>query len=127
MEKELPQLEALIDAAAILIEDNDPDWDSSQTQGVRPWTHCIPIPFGQCGRRAMKVLREAQRPMTVRQVATEVLSECGKDHPEADVLRRVQNAIENSFRNYRGRYVQSSGKYPAQWRAINKPEITFDP
>ncbi|MEM6858612.1 MAG: hypothetical protein AAF559_12135 [Pseudomonadota bacterium] len=127
MEKELLKLEALIAAAVALLKDNDPDWDPSQAQGIRPWTHCIPIPFGQCGRRGMKVLRQAKRSMTVRQIAREVLSECGVEDPEAEVLNRVQNAIGTSFRHFRGKFTESSGQYPAQWRAINKPEITFDP
>lgn len=127
MEAELPKLDGLIDAAKALIRDNDPDWSPDHTPAIKPWTHHIPVPFGQCGRRGLNVLRDAQRPMTVRQVAKEVLSDCGVDEPEPDVLRRVQNAIETSFRHYRGRTTESSGQYPAQWRAINKPDLTFDP
>lgn len=127
MEAELPKLDGLVAAAQALLRDNDPDWDPSHTPAIRPWTHHIPVPFGQCGRRAMKVLREATRPMTVRQVAREVLGECGVEEPERDVLRRVQNAIEASFRHHRGRTTESSGRYPAQWRAINRPELLYDP
>lgn len=127
MEAELPELTKLIAAAEALLKDNDPDWDPSQTRSIKPWTHHIPVPFGQCGRRGLKVLRDAKRAMTVRQVAQEVLSDCGVEEPEPDVLRRVQNSIESSFRHYRGQTVESSGRYPAQWRAINKPQIDFDP
>ena len=65
--------------------------------------------------------------MTVRDVAKAVLRDVGQEEPDRETLRRVQNAIEASFRKFRGRTVESSGQYPAQWRAINKPEITFDP
>lgn len=127
MEAEIPQLDILIEAAETLIKDNDPSWSADDTPGVRPWTHHIPVPFGQCGRRGLATLRNAERPMSVRQVAIEVLSDCGVDDPEAAVLHRVQNAIESSFRHYKNQTVTSSGRYPAQWRAINKPGIQFDP
>jgi hypothetical protein len=65
--------------------------------------------------------------MTVREVAKTVLRDVGCEAPDAETLRRVQNAVEASFRKFRGRTVESSGKYPAQWRAINKPDVTFDP
>lgn len=127
LEAKIPELEKLISAAEILLRDNDPDWSPDDTPSIKPWTHHIPVPFGQCGRRGLKVLRETDQPMSVRQVAREVLRQCDVTQPEPETLRRVQNSIESSFRKFRGRTVESSGKYPAQWRAINKPEITFDP
>jgi hypothetical protein len=127
LEARIPQLERLIESARLLLEDADPDWQEEQAPPVKPWTHHIPVPFGQCGRRGMQVLRKSEVPMTVREVAKTVLREVGCEAPDAETLRRVQNAVEASFRKFRGRTVESSGKYPAQWRAINKPEITFDP
>lgn len=127
MEARIPELEKLIEAAAMLLRDNDPEWDAEETPALKPWTHSIPVPFGQCGRRGLKVLREANLPMTVRQIAIRVLDDCNIADPDKDTLRRVQNAIESSFRKFDGRAVESSGRYPKQWRAINKPEIEFDP
>ncbi|WP_298336403.1 hypothetical protein [uncultured Erythrobacter sp.] len=127
MEAELPKFDQLIEATELLLRDNDPDFDPNETPGLKPWTHHIPVPFGQCGRRGMKVLKEADCAMSVRQVAKQVLCEVGVDEPELETLRRVQNAIESSFRKFDGRTVESSGEYPKQWRAINKPEIKFDP
>lgn len=127
MEARVPELEKLIEAAAMLLKDNDPEWDAEETPALKPWTHHIPVPFGQCGRRGLNALREANRPMTVRQIAVHVLDDCNTPDPDKDTLRRVQNAIESSFRKFDGRSVESSGRYPKQWRAINKAEIEFDP
>lgn len=121
------ELEPLIAAAELLLRDNDPDWNPEETPALKPWTHHIPVPFGQCGRRGMSVLRDAQQPMTTRQVAFEVLRECGESAPDRETLKRVKDAIEATFRKFRGRSVEASGRYPMQWRAINKPEIEFDP
>ena len=127
LEARIPDLERLIESARTLLADIDPSWSPEQTQAVKPWTHNIPVPFGQCGRRGLACLRAAERPMTVRQVARQVLNEVGCAEPDIQTLRRVQIAIEASFRKFRGRTVESSGKYPAEWRAINKPEMPFGP
>lgn len=127
LEARIPHLERLIESARMLLEDADPEWEDAEAPPLKPWTHHIPVPFGQCGRRGMAILRKSEDPMTVRQVAKAVLRDVGCEEPDKETLRRVQNAVEASFRKFRGRTVESSGKYPAQWRAINKPEITFDP
>ncbi len=127
LEDRIPELERQIETTRIILHDVDPDWDPDGERAIKPWTHNIPVPFGQCGRRAMAVLRSASLPMTARQVALQVLLEVGCEQPELQTLRRTQCAIESSFRKFKGRTVESSGKYPAQWRAINKPQVTFDP
>ncbi|KLE31090.1 hypothetical protein [Aurantiacibacter gangjinensis] len=127
LEAELPKLDELIRASELLLKDNDPDFDPDENPPLKPWTHHIPVPFGQCGRRGLKVLKEANAAMSVRQVAQQVLREVGVDEPELETLRRVQNAIESSFRKFDGRTVESSGAYPKQWRSIVKRELKFDP
>ena len=126
LEASIGKLEALIASAAMLLEDADPDWDREQTPAVKPWTHSLPVPFGTCGRRGMEVLRKARMPMTSRQIAIEVLRQNGTEDPDKMLIQRTLNAIEASMRKFRGRTVESSGKYPAQWRSIANPDIDFD-
>ena len=126
IEASIPKLEALIASAVMLLEDADPTWQREQTPAVKPWTHLLPVPFGSCGRRGMEVLRQADRPMTSRQIALEVLRQSGTENPDKQTIQRTLNAIESSMRKFRGRTVESSGKYPAQWRSIAKQEIDFD-
>lgn len=126
LEEDIPRLESLIASAKMLLLDAYPDWKPEDTPPIKPWTHHIPIPFGSCGRRGMEVLRKADKGLTTREVARIVLSDVGHDEPDREVLRRVQTAIEASFRKFVGRTTESSGKYPAQWRAINRPDLTFD-
>lgn len=122
---EAERLSALVESAALLLEDADPTFQREQVKAVRPWTHGLPVPFGTCGRRGMAVLREAEGAMTVRQIATEVLRRIGIEAPEQKVMQRTVNAIEASLRKHRGRGVESSGKYPAQWRASHRPDLPF--
>lgn len=127
LSEKVTDLERQIVNARNALLDVHPEWKPESTPAVKPWTHHIPVPFGQCGRRGMNLLRLADRPMTVRQVAFEVLRECGSSDPDRQTLKRVQNAIEAAFRKREGRMIESSGRYPKQWRAINKPEIEFGP
>ncbi|MBB4642878.1 hypothetical protein [Rhizorhapis suberifaciens] len=93
LEERARKLEALIGAAAILLKDISPDWTPEQTAPVRPRTHTLPVPYGSCGRRAMDVLRRADKPMTVRQIAMEILREAKKDIPEPNVSYALASPI----------------------------------
>lgn len=127
LKAEAERLEMLVESAALLLEDVDPSFQRDRVKAVKPWTHGLPVPFGTCGRRGMAVLREADGAMTVREIATEVLRRVGVENPDSKTMQRTVNAIEASLRKHRGRGVESSGKYPAQWRATHKPEIGFGP
>lgn len=127
LEARIPKLEALIESAAMLLEDADPAWKREQTRPVKPFTHLIPVPFGSCGRRALEVLREADRPMSAREVAVEVLRQSGNETADPAMIQRTVTNVDACFRKHEGRAVESSGKYPKQWRSIANPEIGFDP
>jgi hypothetical protein len=131
---ELPALEAraakldvLAQSAAMLLQEENGEWGPDQSPPVRPWTHTLPIAFGTCGRRAMEILRHADRAMTVREITLEVLRQVGCTDPDRATLQKAQNAVDSSLRNHRGRGVESSDKYPAQWRVTGRTEIAFDP
>ena len=127
LEARIPKLEALIECAALLLRDGCAEWEPKQSPPVRPFSHHIPIPFGSCGRRAMEIVRLAKAPMTVREIALEVLRQAGVDQPDAKVMQQTHNAVHAALKQRKGRWVESSGKYPAQWRSIAKPEIEFEP
>ncbi len=85
LEKRIPELERLIESARMLLQDNDPNWSPHETPPIKPWTHHIPVPFGQCGRRGLAVLRTSAKAMTVREVAKLVLRDVGCE--ELDLYR----------------------------------------
>lgn len=126
LEAAIPDLEASIASAAMLLKRSNPDWEPEQTPPVQPWTHQLTVPFGSCGRRAMEVLRLADRPMTAREIALQVLRESGDGATDPKLIQRTTNSILASLRKHQGRTVESSGKYPAQWRTIAKKDIEFD-
>jgi hypothetical protein len=125
LEGRAAELNALITAATLLLNDAG-GWQPDQTPPVRPWTHAIPIPYGSCGRRAMNILRLSDKPMTVREIALEVLRQAGVDHPDRETAQRTHNAVHATLKARRGRSVEASGKYPAQWRCLVNQGIEFD-
>lgn len=127
LEARIQKLEPLIESAAMLLKDADPSWERGQTRPVKPFTHLIPVPFGSCGRRALGVLRQAGRAMTAREVALEVLRQCGSDNADPNVVQRTVTNVDACFRRHEGRSLESSGKYPKQWRSIANPDLQFDP
>jgi hypothetical protein len=120
------RLKALTASAAMLLQEEDAHWQEADSPPVRPWTHTLPIRFGSCGRRAMEVLREAERAMTVREITLEVLRRAGVTDPDRATLQRTQNAVDSSLRAHRGKGVESSDSYPAQWRCEGRPGVEFD-
>lgn len=126
LEARIPKLEALIESAAMLLEDVDPAWQRSETRPTKPFTHLLPVPFGSCSRRALEVLRLADKPMTAREIAVEVLRQSGSEATDRKIIERTTNTILASLRKHAGRSVESSGKYPAQWRSIVNPDVEFD-
>lgn len=127
LESRVAKLSKLAESASMLLQEDCDNWQPEDTPPVRPWTHSLPIPFGTCGRRALEVLRGAERALTVREITLQVLQQVGVVDPDRETLQRAQNAVDSSLRNHRGRGVESSGRYPAQWRSTARLEITFDP
>jgi hypothetical protein len=127
LEARIPKLEALISSAAMLLEDADPSWRREQTPPIKPFSHLLLVPFGSCGRRGLEVLRQADRPMTAREIALEVLRQSGNEDADRHVVQRTVTAIDACLRSHSGRSVEpSTGKYPKQWRSLANPEVTFD-
>jgi hypothetical protein len=127
LEARIPKLEALIASAALLLKDASSDWEPEHSPAVRPFSHNIPIPFGSCGRRALEIVRLADKPMTVRQIAQEVLRQAGIEQPDPKVMQQTHSAVHAALKQRKGRWVESSGKYPAQWRSVIKAGVGFDP
>ena len=126
LEASIPELEGSIASTAMLLKRSNPDWSPESTPPIQPWTHTLPIPFGSCGRRGMEVLRLANKPMTAREIAMQVLREVGAEDSDPKIIQRTTNTVEASLRKFRGRTVESSGKYPAQWRTVAKKDVEFD-
>ena len=116
MRERLWELEMLIEAIETLIRSDHPDWQRDTINPVRPNVHQIPIKLGNASRIAMDVLRTATEPLTVREIAREVLRREGLDDPNSSTLDKVTNTIGAALKNRRGTVVESDCLWPARWR-----------
>jgi hypothetical protein len=127
LQSRIAELQELIESAAKLLQGIYPTWTPDQTDPVIPWTHTQAVPYGQCGRRALEVIRDSNVPVTTRQIAVKVLQGIGLKEPDRETVRKTIIAVEASLRSYRGKTIESSGKFPMQWRSIINPDIEFVP
>ena len=116
LEASLPKLEASIASTAILLKRSNPEWTPDHTPPVQPWTHHLTVPFGTCGRRGMAVLRLANKPMTGREIALQVLRESGDENPDPKLIQRTLNERDGPDVLRARPYVASATKTGIEWR-----------
>ena len=122
MRERLWEIDTLVNACEAIIKDDHPDWTSDRIRPLQPFVHKIPVKIGNASRLALQALREADRPLTIREIAIEVLRREGHDNPDADTEGRVANAVGNALRKHAkaGTPIQSDGQWPARWSVSNK-------
>lgn len=76
LEERAAKLDSLVLSAAALLKEENAQWSESDSPPVKHKEHKLPIPLGTCGRRALEVLRTADKAMTVREIT--VSSECDR-------------------------------------------------
>lgn len=115
----LCEIESLISACETIIKSDHPDWTRDHLSASRPFVHKIPIRLGSATKQGLDVLRLADNPLTVREIAIEVLRREGHESPTTETITKVANTIGNGLRKKpRGEYLDHDGGWPARWWAI---------
>lgn len=122
MRERLWEIDELVKACEAIIRSDHPAWTRDHLKPATPFVHKIPVRFGHASKLALDVLRQAGKPMRVKDIAIEVLRREGQDNATTEVIEKVANAIGNALRKKKGLgYVETDGGYPALWRAV-KPK-----
>ena len=116
------QVENLIAAAELLITAKNPEWQTEKVKPKRRNSHTSPVPFGELGRSALAILRDAPTPMRTRDIARMVLLDQRHTDPDRLVLDRVTNSLSNYLGSHEGDLVESEEHYPKLWRVIRENE-----
>jgi hypothetical protein len=120
MRERLWEIETLVSACETIIKSDHPAWTRDHLKALRPFVHKIPVKLGSASKLALDVLRLADRPLTVKEIAIEVLRR--EDHPNPDTatITKVANTIGNTLRSKpRGAFIDHDGGWPARWWAVN--------
>jgi hypothetical protein len=70
-----------------------------------PW-----IKRPDCFRQALGVLREAEKPLTTREIALRLLAKHGVTEPTIKNMRDMYGAIHRGLRNHTGKSVHAAGE-----------------
>ncbi len=112
------EIEALISACETVIKSDHPDWTRDHLSASKPFVHKIPVKLGSATKQAMDVLRLADEPMTVKEIAIEVLRREGQQNPTTETITKVANTGGNGLRKTPlGEYIDNDGGWPARWWA----------
>lgn len=118
----IAEIDGLLEACKTVIKSDHPKWTIAHIKPARPFAHKIPVKLGSATKLAFDILRVAEKPLTGREIAREVLRRSGQEQPHADTLTKVANTIGNSLRKRkRVGFVDNDGEWPARWWAI-KPK-----
>ena len=111
----LCEVSNLIGACEMVIHSDHADWTRDHLKAKRRFTHKIPVRIGQAIKMALNVLREAEKPMTVRAIAYEILLREGIVAPDKEIVTKVANNLGNQFRKGNRPYLENDGEWPAHW------------
>jgi hypothetical protein len=101
------QLNALIEASAVMMRDRDPNWSAETIAPRRRHAHRSPIPFGEATPMVLDILRTAIRGLKTREIAREMLSRVGELEPTSDLLLQIQSGVDAALRKREGVQVTS--------------------
>jgi hypothetical protein len=118
MQDRVLEAEALIEACCVIIKSDRPDWTPDHLEAKKPFVHKIPIKLGRASKIALDVLRLAEAPMTVRDIAREVLRREGPDTWDTATLDKVANTIGASLKRHVGDYLQRDDGWPSRYWVV---------
>ncbi len=74
---------------------------------------------GQCVRLAIDILREAAKPLTVLEIATEIMTRRGMPVDDRTAVKAACTNVRNGLNHHEGRDVVTCGGYPKRWRVAD--------
>ena len=96
----------------------DPTYDTRRIAVKRRNKPNALLKWGTVWRSALEVLRAAEKPLTIREVAGRILKAKGASTGEKAVKDMV-NALHSSFTRHKGEIVRRVGdRYPQRWALI---------
>jgi hypothetical protein len=70
---------------------------------------------GQCGRAVLDVLRTASEPMSVRDIAAEIMTRQGASTDDWRAVKAASWSVRDALKRRNGGLVVSSGTFPKLW------------
>ena len=88
----------LLECAEELLREIDPAWTPDRVRPSRPNVHKAPVAIGRISKTALDVLREAGKPLTISEIADELLARENVGEVDQQTHRRIRNSVDATLR-----------------------------
>ena len=112
------RIEHLLNWAADLLVEIDPAWTRSKAKAVRPNVKKAPVT-----KFTLDVLRDAEAPMTAREVAVKVMEMSNIRDYDKPTLTRLTNSVFSTLKAKAGKVVENDNGWPLRWSVIRPVQI----
>ncbi len=110
-------LHELVGHLSAILKNVDPEWTPEDgPKPVVPNVHKAPTKMGHATRLALETLRDAEKPLTVRDIVEEVVVRQGLMDVTEQQFTALRNAVNAGLRGHRDtKVVYRDGQYPQRW------------
>lgn len=112
------EIEKTLEAIEIVIWLFDPDWNPA---AVRPnYPRDRKYGRGDLSKTMLAILRETETPLTRREIAHEIARRLGLTDPHHQEIKRIENGIQTTLYDRKGRTIQVTGSNPTRYALLQK-------
>ena len=115
------EIDKTLEAIEIVIWLFDPKWDPAKVRPNYPRQKFYGR--GDLSKPLFAVLRDAEAPLTRREIAREIARRLGLPKPTTEEIRRIENAIQTTLYDRRGRAIQIVSRHPNRYALIEREKV----
>lgn len=110
-------LRHVLGCADVVMQEINPGWIMDDLKPVQKNVRKAPGRSGEIARLTLDILRDAQEPLTAREVSIRAMKRLGQDDADKETVERVYKAVEATLRaKLKNGLVQHDGNYGRKWK-----------
>lgn len=118
------RLNRLVECAEEILKEIDPSFSPEKIKPVKPNVHKAPVEIGRISKSALDTLRESGKPMTIRQIADQIIVRENVGDVDKATHARLVNSIDSTLRQKEasGLVGHDGSKFARKWRILSPDE-----
>lgn len=110
-------LRHVLGCADVVMKEINPGWTMDDLKPVQKNVRKAPGRSGEIARLTLDILRDAQEPLTAREIAGRTMKRLGQEDADKETVERVYKAVEATLRaKLKSGLVQHDGNYGRKWK-----------
>lgn len=110
------EIEKTLEAIETVIWLFDPDWNPATVRPNYPRQRFVSR--GDLSKPLFAILKEANTPLSRRELAREIAHRLGLTDPNGQEIKRIENGIQTTLNDRKGRTIQIASYNPTKWALI---------